>query len=302
MRDRRPSLSQVLSLSSPDWQSYELLDSGDGQKLERFEPYLLVRPEPKATWSPTLDRSVWQGAHATLKPSGRKGRLRWQFHRPVAQDWTMQYKGLQFRVQATSSRHVGVFPENAAHWDWIEAQVARAQPGVRVLDLFAYTGLATLAAARAGAQVTHVDAARRVVAIARDNQALSGLTDCTIRWIVDDALKFVQREGRRGKTYEGIVMDPPRFGRGPKGQVWDFFEHLDLLCRACRAVLSAHPLFVVITAYALEATAQDLAGTLIEMMDGLGGSVEAGTLVTVERSAGHTIPNAVFARWSFDMD
>jgi 23S rRNA (cytosine1962-C5)-methyltransferase len=197
----------------------------------------------------------------------------------------------------TPGRHLGVFPEGAANWDWMSDLIARSSRPVNVLNLFGYTGLGTLAAAAAGAKVTHVDASKKAVAWARDNQAISGLTEKPIRWLVDDALKFVQREARRGTRYDGILLDPPKFGRGPKGEVWEVYKSLPALLEACRACLSETPLFVVMTVYAVRASAIHLAQALDEMMNGFGGNVENGELVTREESAGRLLSQAVFARW-----
>ena len=284
--------------SSPDWEDYALLDSGDGHKLERFGPHRLIRPEPSANWERRLPGEQWDAAHAAYVLTGKGEQGRWEFRRPIESSWTMRYRRFVFRVDISASRHVGVFPEHGVQWDWIGGQVARAGRPVRALTLFCYTGLATLAAASAGAEVTHVDASRRAASVGRENQALSGLEERPIRWIVDDALKFVRREARRGARYDAIVMDPPKFGRGPKGEVWEFFESFPLLCEACRDVLSAHPLFVLLTAYARRASAPELCGTIEGMMAGFGGSLEAGELVTVERSAGRVIPHSLSIRWS----
>jgi 23S rRNA (cytosine1962-C5)-methyltransferase len=304
----RSSLSrqpfELVSFRSLHWEDHALLDSGDGCKLERFGPYLLVRPEPVATWQPALSHETWDAADAILHLVGENDGGRWEFRRPIERSWTMRYRHLRFRVAITTSRHIGLFPEHAVHWDWIDAQIAASaglsRGPVRVLTLFCYTGLATLAAAAAGARVTHVDASRRAVTLGRENQALSGLEDRPIRWIVDDALKFVRREARRGVRYDGLVMDPPRFGRGPKGEVWEFFESFPRLCEACRGVLSEHPLFVLLTAYTRRASAPELYGTIEGMMAGFSGSIAAGELATVERSAGRVIPHSLSIRWSAD--
>jgi 23S rRNA (cytosine1962-C5)-methyltransferase len=210
----------------------------------------------------------------------------------------MHYKNLKFQAYVTDSRHVGVFPENATHWDWIMEQIENAQRPIQVLNLFGYTGLATLAAAQAGAKVTHVDASQKAVKIARENQALSDMKEHPIRWIVDDALKFVRREERRGIKYEGIIMDPPKFGRGPKGEVWEFSRLFSTLCTGCRAILSERPRFAVITAYTSGTSSIALYHTVNEMMIGFEGTITAGELVTVEQSTGRSIPNATFARWN----
>jgi 23S rRNA (cytosine1962-C5)-methyltransferase len=302
-RSSRPPGGQPLRLAtyrSPDWEDYALLDSGDGRKLERFGRYTLIRPEALATWQPALPKGRWDAAQAVYERTGKGQQGQWRFREPIESPWAMRYKGLVFRVAITASRHIGVFPEHAVQWDWIREQTARAGEAIRVLTMFCYTGLATLAAALAGAEVTHVDASRRAVSMGRENQALSGLKDRPIRWIVDDALKFVRREARRDVRYDAIVMDPPQFGRGPKGEVWEFFQSFPLLCQACRAVLSQRPRFVLLTAYAKRASAPELYRAIEGMMDGFGGSMAAGELVTVERSAGRTIPHSLSIRWSAD--
>jgi 23S rRNA (cytosine1962-C5)-methyltransferase len=290
--------TEILLLASPDWQDYELLDSGNGRKLERFGPYVFTRPEHQAVWQPVLPAARWQAAHADFQATGEESGGRWQYRQPVAPAWEMFYQGLRFRAQVSNSRHLGVFPEQASHWEWMQKLIRGADRPARVLNLFGYTGLATLAAAQSGAEATHVDASKKSVTWARQNQTLSGLGDRPIRWIVDDALKFVQREGRRGAQYDGVVLDPPKFGRGPKGEVWECFDMLPTLLAACRAVLSERPLFVVITAYAIRASALSLYYALGEMMAGLGGRLETGELANVERSAGRLLSTAIFARWS----
>jgi 23S rRNA (cytosine1962-C5)-methyltransferase len=294
-RSGRPS--ELASWSSPDWKDYALLDSGKGLKLERFGRYKLIRPEPVATWLPALPQRHWDGAHAAYVLAGSSQKGWWELRRPVESPWTMRYKQLVFRVAITNSRHTGIFPEHAVHWDWIVDRIAGVGRPVRVLALFCYTGLATLAAALAGAEVTHVDASRRAVNIGRENQALSGLGDRPIRWIVDDALKFVRREARRGVRYDAIVLDPPKFGRGPKGEVWEFFGSFPLLCQACSSVLSERPLFVLLTAYARHASAPELCRAIQEMTADYLGGIDAGELETVEESAGRVIPHSISIRW-----
>jgi len=285
-------------LTSPDWQDYELLDSGGGRKLERFGNIQLVRPEAEAVWSPALPEAKWQAAHASFQPSAEENGGHWETRKPLPEKWEMAYKDLRFYVQTTASRHVGVFPEQASQWDWIAEQVQSHKGDMKVLNLFGYTGLASLAAARAGAQVTHLDASRKVVAWARENQSLSHLEKSPVRWIVDDALKFVQREARRGAHYDGIILDPPKFGRGPKGEVWEFYKLLPNLLQACRNILSDRPVFVVITAYAVKASAITLYNALEEMMQPLQGMNQAGEIALQETSAGRLLPTAIFARWS----
>jgi 23S rRNA (cytosine1962-C5)-methyltransferase len=295
-------------VSSPNWLDYELLDSGNGLKLERFGPYTFVRPEVQALWKQALSAEKWQTAHAVFNPSAEESGGHWSFKKPVDRKWAISYllggkneqaeeSKLKFFVMTTPGRHLGVFPECAAHWDWMTDKIRKQAGQVNVLNLFGYTGLSTLAAAAAGAKVTHVDASKKSVMWARDNQDLSGLSEKPIRWIVDDALKFVEREHRRGVKYDGILLDPPKFGRGPKGEVWEVYKSLPTILQACRAVISETPLFVVLTVYAVKLSAIHAYNVLAQMMDGFGGGLECGELITIEKSAGRLLSQAVYARW-----
>ena len=297
-------------LESAHWTDYALLDSGDGLKLERFGTYVFVRPEAQAMWRRSLT-AEWKNAQAVFVPTGEESGGHWDFKQKVEEKWEMKYildpsqveRGeLKFWVMTTPGRHLGVFPEVAAHWDWFSGLIHHRVHGenreTNVLNLFGYTGLASLAAAAAGAKVTHVDASKKSVSWARENQALSKLTEKPIRWIVDDALKFVQREARRGIKYDGIILDPPKFGRGPKGEVWEVYKSLPDLFQACRECLSNDPLFVVTTIYAVRASAIHVAQAMDDMMDGFGGEIEMGELVTREQTAGRLLSQAVYARWT----
>jgi len=286
-------------LEATNWQDYALLDSGDGLKLERFGKYVFARPESQAMWKRTLT-SEWKNADAVFQPTGEESGGHWDFKKKVDGKWQMKYGDLRFWTMTTPGRHLGVFPEVAAHWDWTSELIANANREVNVLNLFGYTGLASLAAASAGAKVTHVDASKKSVNWARENQALSKLTEKPIRWIVEDALKYVQREVRRGVKYDGIILDPPKFGRGPKGEVWEVYKSLPTLLAACRECLSDNPLFVVNTVYAVRASAIHVAQAMEDMMSGFGGKVEMGELVTREQSAGRLLSQAVYAKWSSD--
>ncbi|HVN16875.1 MAG TPA: class I SAM-dependent methyltransferase [Anaerolineales bacterium] len=302
--------SQFTFLESARWKDYALLDSGDGLKLERFGQYVFVRPESQAMWKRALPESEWKNVHAVFEPTGEESGGHWNFKKKVEEKWQMQYNlapgsssesrrgALRFWAMTTPGRHLGLFPEGAAHWDWFSSLIEISNRPINVLNLFGYTGLATLAAAAAGAKVTHVDASKKAVNWARDNQVLSGLGDKPIRWLVDDALKFVQREARRGVKYDGILLDPPKFGRGPKGEVWEVYKSLPSLMSACRETLSEKPLFVVATIYAVRASAIHISQALEEMMFGFGGELDAGELVTREQSAGRLLSQAVYARWS----
>ncbi len=302
----------ITLLESSHWQDYALLDSGDGLKLERFGKYVFVRPESQALWKRSLD-AEWRNVDAVFIPSGEESGGHWDFKKKVDEKWEMRYalrfdygtdkhsasaqRDITFKAMTTPGRHLGVFPEVAAHWDWFSGLIANAKREINVLNLFGYTGLASLAAASAGAKATHVDASKKSVGWARENQALSKLTEKPIRWIVDDALKFVQREVRRGVKYDGIILDPPKFGRGPKGEVWEVYKSLPTLLEACRACLSDNPLFVVNTIYAVRASAIHMAQAMEDMMNGYGGKVDMGELVTREQSAGRLLSQAVYARW-----
>jgi 23S rRNA (cytosine1962-C5)-methyltransferase len=286
---------------SKDWgAAYTLLDSGGGRKLERFGGYLLVRPEPRAVWKPALSSEEWSEACAEFVPAAKGGGGDWQIRTPPPEEWQAEYKGLRFCMALESSRQVGVFPENAVHWDWIETMVRRSGRALQVLNLFGYTGLASLAAARAGAQVVHIDSSRRAIRIGRENQALSGLEDKPIRWIVEDAVKFVGREIRRGSKYNGIIMDPPKYGLGPKKERWQFSDHFEQLCRSLRSILSDDPCFVVVTAYALEQPPEILEAPMEAMLSGFGGRLTLGELVSAEKSAGRKISYSITARWEAD--
>lgn len=297
MNTSSSTLPEIHLQNSQDWKDYALLDSGDGLKLERYGKYTLIRPEPEAIWKPALPKERWEAAQGVFQPSPEENGGHWLMRRDIPQRWSMQYRYLKFWVQTGASRHLGIFPEQAAQWDWTANLIRNAERPFRVLNLFGYTGLATLAAAEAGAQVTHVDASKKAITWARENQALSGLEDRPIRWLVDDALKFVERESRRNSHYHGLILDPPKFGRGPKGEIWEFYKLIPELLAACRKVLSPQPIFVLLTAYAVKASSLTLHYAMQEMMAGLRGEVDSGEIVTREQSAGRTISNAIYASW-----
>jgi 23S rRNA (cytosine1962-C5)-methyltransferase len=293
------SIPEVMLCAAAGWKEYELLDSGNGAKLERFGTYTFVRPEHQAVWSPLLPKTQWDAAHAVFEAvGGEETGGRWLTRRAVPAEWTMHYRNLVFQARFSASRHLGVFPEQAVQWDWMQTQLSAAGGSApKVLNLFGYSGLASLAAAAAGAQVTHVDAAKKSVTWARENLEMSGLGDRPVRWIVDDALKFVQREARRGAWYDGIIMDPPKFGRGPKGEVWEVFELLPTLLSAARQILAPQPLFFIITAYAIRASALSLYYALDEALAGLEGEMRCGEILTSASSGARSLSHAIFARW-----
>jgi 23S rRNA (cytosine1962-C5)-methyltransferase len=291
-------LPKIELLTSAHWEDYELLDSGNGLKLERFGPYKFVRPEHQAVWKPALAAKAWEKADAVFQSTSEESGGKWQFNHEIETQWLMHYKDLSIVARTSNSRHLGVFPEQATHWDWIRERLARSKATTNVLNLFGYTGIASLAAVKAGANVTHLDASKKSVQYAKENQHLSGLDGKPIRWIIDDALKFVMREARRGVHYDGIILDPPKFGRGPKGEVWEFFKMLPYLLQEIKPLVISRPAFLVITAYAIRASALSLHYLIQEMMNGMDGTLTSGELVLTEKSAGRILSMAITSRWS----
>ncbi|MDP2892437.1 MAG: class I SAM-dependent methyltransferase [Bacillota bacterium] len=234
-------------MKTANWRDFEILDAGDGEKLERWGGYILARPDPQAIW-PKRDKKAWENAHASYQRSPDGGGA-WEFHKQLPERWEIGYGKLRFIVKPTGFKHMGLFPEQAVNWEYLMSAVKKSGGRARVLNLFAYTGGATAACALAGAEVVHVDAAKGMVAWAKDNLAKSGLQNAPVRYLVDDVLKFVQREKRRGNAYEGIIMDPPSFGRGPGGQVWHLEEGLYPLVEECAGLLSSSPVFFLLNSY-----------------------------------------------------
>ena len=286
--------------TSTKWQDYQLLDTGKGEALEQFGPYRLVRPEPQAIWPKGLPEKEWQAADATMISTGGESGGDWKIKQTVHQPWVIDYYGLKCEIRLSRSRHIGVFPEQASHWDWIEKQVQSAQRPLRVINLFGYTGMATAAAARAGAEVTHVDASKHAVAWASHNLALSGLKNAPVRWLVEDARKYLKREAKRKSFYDSIILDPPKFGRGPSGKVWDYFEDIAGLLALCKRVLAPKPRFICLTSYAIQASSLIPHQALEEIVKGFGGHVSSGELVTVDKSQGHILSHSLFSRWTSD--
>ncbi len=277
------------------WPDYELLDSGDGCKLERFADRLLIRPEKAALWRRALPPQEWLAADAEyVSQAGGNGS--WRLSHPQSDRWQMRYGGLRYVCYLSPFRHTGVFPEQAPQWHWLDQALLLHRRPARVLNLFAYTGIATLVAAARGASVSHVDASRPSIAWAQENATASGLRDRPIRWLLDDSLKFVQRELRRQASYDGIVLDPPPFGRGPSGQLWRFESSFPLLLQECGRLLSPQARFLLVTAYAIEDSALTLANLLAETLAGRGGTIECGELALCDR-AGRLLSLAIFARW-----
>lgn len=235
-------------LIADKWVDYELLDTGNGEKLERWGKYILRRPDPQVIWPNTGDEKAWESADAHYHRS-QSGGGRWEYRKKLPQRWTIRYGDLSFYIEPTGFKHTGLFPEQAVNWEWMIKKIKMAPKPVRVLNLFAYTGGATVACAYAGAEVCHVDAAKGMVMRAKENIALSGLSDRPVRFITDDVVKFVRREKRRGKMYEGIIMDPPSYGRGPRGELWKIEDELYGLVELCMDILSPEPLFFLINSY-----------------------------------------------------
>jgi len=286
-------------LETEGWRDYALLDSGHGRKLERYGRYRIVRPEAQALWTPRLPTADWDSADATFVGIGdEEADGRWRYKKPIGETWPLDYDGIAFLGRFTSFRHVGVFPEQATHWDWLRAEIARAKSPPKILNLFAYTGLASLVAAKAGAEVTHIDASKKAIGWARENQALAGMGDLPIRWICEDASKFVEREERRGNRYDGIILDPPKFGRGPKGEVFDLFADLPKLMAACRRLLSDKAIFLILTAYSIRASFLSIDELTAECLAGLDGVLESGELVLRESGGGRALSTSLFSRWS----
>ena len=276
-----------------EWPEYELLDSGHYRKLERFGKWVISRSEPRAWWAPDLPEADWRKAVATCNVDGQ-----WDFPQPIPSDWTLRYEGLKLLARfSPSSKHVGVFPEQSAHWRWIRAKgEAATQPG-QLLNLFGYTGVASLVAADVGFEVTHIDASKPALYWAKQNQEMSGLQRAPIRWLLDDATKFLKREIRRERHYDAILLDPPAFGRGPKREVWRIEKNLIELLDLCRQVLSDHPLFVILTMYAVEASPIMVGNLLQDMMHRHEGVIQVGELALKHKHSGKNLPMSLFGRW-----
>jgi 23S rRNA (cytosine1962-C5)-methyltransferase len=285
-------------ITSDGFTDYALLDCGAGRKLERFGAVVVDRPEPQALWRPHLPKAEWAKAHAVFSASGEddeKGK--WRVDKRVPDAWPVRIDGVTMLCKLSGLWHLGLFPEQNPHWDWMLERLAAVKgERPRVLNLFGYTGAASLLAAKAGAEVTHVDASKKAIQWGKENQAASGLDAAKIRWLLDDAAKFAARDVRRGKTYHMILVDPPKFGRGPEGEVWDLFKNLPPLLEDL-AKLLAPEAAMVLTVYAIRASALAFDQLLREALNGKGGSFETGELAIRARS-GPLVPTSLFVRWS----
>ena len=297
---------------------YALLDSGDGEKLERYGEVTVARPDPQALWKKRLPESEWKKANAwfgreqpndpsvspllkggTRKPAGERGE--WQTRKKLSERWAIELGGLKFWIKLSAFKHTGVFPEQAGNWEWIKMKLTinnKQLTKPKVLNLFGYTGGASLAAAKAGAEVVHVDGSKTAIGWARDNAKSSGLSDKPIRWILDDARSFVKREVKRGNKYDGIIMDPPAFGHGPGGELWKVEDHFLELLDLCKQVLSDQPLFFIINGYASGYSAVAYKNSLGDLMKEFGGEIEIGELTIAEKDSERLLPAGIFARWA----
>jgi len=292
-------------LIADDWRDYRLLDSGNGGKLEQVGPYRFVRPEPQALWAPVRPAADWDGADAIFSAASAEDDEagRWRFNRELPQNWTLQWDDLAFVSRPTPFRHLAFFPEHSVHWRYARDYLnAHRGPQPEVLNLFGYTGLASLVCAKAGAKVTHVDASKKAIGFARDNQQAAGLSEAPIRWICDDALTFVKREIRRGRRYDGVILDPPKFGRGPDGETWKLETDLPELLDACQTLLRTDPNdrgsakgFMIATVYAVRLSYLALAQTAQQMFSG--GEWQAGEMCLPHEGRSELLPTAIFARW-----
>jgi 23S rRNA (cytosine1962-C5)-methyltransferase len=284
------------TLIGEPWADYGLIDSGDGRKFERYGPYRFIRPEPQALWHPASN--AWDADAEFIPASDEDGGGRWQFDRPVPREgWPLCWDDVRFSAQATPFRHLAFFPDMAPVWTWMRDRLCgRTAP--TALNLFGYTGVGSLALASRGVAVTHVDASKKSVEAGKANATLAGLSDKPIRWIVDDAAKFTAREVRRGRRFDGIILDPPKFGRGPEGEVWKLEEHLAPLIADCRKLLDADSAYLFLTVYAVRMSALAIGELVRQHLGDLGGQIECGELGVREEARGLTLPTAIFARWS----
>ena len=286
----------LITLTGEPWTDYGLIDSGHGRKLERYGKYRFIRPEPQALWAPAS--ADWDAHGEFLPGSDEEGGGRWVFQRPIPREgWPLAWHEARFTAQTTPFRHLGFFPDMAPVWSWMRAQIAD-KPEAECLNLFGYTGVGTLALAAKGARMTHVDASKKSVAEGKTNAALSGMEDLPIRWMIDDAGKFVAREVRRGRRYDGLILDPPKWGRGPNGEVWKLEEGLPGLIADTRKLLDAESRFLFLTVYAVRMSALAIGELVRQSFGDLGGKVEAGELTVREEARGLMLPTAIFARWS----
>lgn len=273
---------------------YELIDSGEDEKLERYGKIIISRPDPQALWPKLLSSKEWQKADAVFSRDEKAG---WKIKSKITEKWRIDFFGLSFFIKLSPFKHTGLFPEQASNWEWLKNIVEKEKNKVNILNLFGYTGGATLVCAQAGASVCHVDASKTAISWARENADISGLADKPIRWILDDAMIFVKREIKRGRKYDGIIMDPPAFGHGPKGEMWKIEENFIELLDLCKRILSDQPLFFLINGYASGYSSIAYENNLLSLIKKYGGIIEKGELTITESGSGRLLPCGIFARW-----
>lgn len=292
-------MERITLITKPS-KDYELLDSGLEEKLERYGDMVLMRPDPQALWPKTLPVARWEAADAQYSREGREGQ--WKTQKDMPESWPIEIGGLTMLIKPTSFKHTGVFPEQASNWEWLRQMIEKGRgegrEKISILNLFGYTGGASIAAAQAGADVCHVDASKSAVAWAKENAAQSGAAEKPIRWIIEDAVTFVEREIKRGNRYDLILMDPPAFGHGPKDELWKFEEHFLTLMRLCSELLSEKPLGMLINGYAAGYSASAFAYNLEPFMQKYGGMLQYGELTIEESEGKRLLPCGIFARWS----
>jgi len=287
---------ELTTLIGEPWADYGLIDSGHGRKLERYGRFRFIRPEPQALWAPAAPD--WKATGEFVPGSDEDGGGQWRYAEPTPREgWPLKWDDVSFTAQTTPFRHLGFFPDMAPVWTWMRARIAGLD-APECLNLFGYTGVGTLALSVKGARMVHVDASKKSVEAARGNAALSGLSDAPVRWIVDDAAKFVSREVRRGRRYDGILLDPPKYGRGPEGEVWRLEEDLPGLIADCRRLLDADSRYLFLTVYAVRMSALAIGEMLAQAFADLPGTIEAGELAVREEARGLILPTAIWARWS----
>ncbi len=290
--------NEIKTFLSKGWSGYELLDTGEGEKLERFGEYTFVRPYEDAFWKKTLNKKEWESSDGKFLNSKSGEKAGWRFkNKEMKESWVMSYQDIRWTAKPTPFRHLSFFPEQQVHWDFIYEKIFKANRPIKFLNLFGYTGVASLFALKAGAEVTHMDASKQSLALAQENQKLSGLQDKSMRIIPDDVLKFLERESKRGVKYDAVIMDPPKFGRGPKGETWKIEEDLPKLLASVKKVLSPNPLFIILTSYAIDSSSLSLGHALSETMKDMGGEVTSGEMCILEKSQGRAIPLANTAVW-----
>ncbi|MES2023254.1 MAG: class I SAM-dependent methyltransferase [Patescibacteria group bacterium] len=293
-------IKEIKIFTAKNWvvsSDYEMLDTGEGEKLEKFGQHVLVRPYEDAVWNKTLPVKEWDKNDGKFYSSKGGSKAGWKMSKKINEKFEMSYNGVKFWAMPTPFRHLGFFPEQASHWDFIENKIKEAEKPVKFLNLFGYTGVASLFALSAGAEVTHIDASKSSLAWLKENQNLAGLDDMPMRIILDDVMKFLEREIKRGNKYDAVIMDPPKFGRGPKGETWKIEENLAKLLNNVKRVLSDKPLFVILNSYAIDASSLSLGYALENAMMEMKGEVSCGELCLLEKSKGRNIPLSNTAIW-----